>query len=1023
MIRQFIRIGFPIPLQIRAFIWISIIAMALLPSRFYAQQYTFIPFGIKEGLVQSQVRCLTQDHRGFIWAGTLGGLSRFDGRTFQNFDRNSGLLNNQVNCVIELEDGTMAMGCNGSIALHNGLGIVGVPLPDKWKEVTVNCLFQHYSDLWIGTENGLLIYSLTEKKISHLPNAWQNIAGKHIKSIIPFKSNEWLVLTKDGLWSVNQEAEKLVYAAQQPDVNFFDLAIDSDRHIWIATKGMGLIQLNSNFQFITNHLPNSQPKATAYTNIVLADDHSIWLTSRYGFARFNNGQFTVFTVKNGLPTADVRDLLMDRDGNIWLATNGKGIQKFTGDIFQTYSTVNGLSSDAVMSIIQDDQGSMWYSTFDGGICHSADDSIYRVNIPGLTSNGRFWTSLKTEDGDLWFGSSDGLFRLKDGGKSVRHFTEKDSLQDKFILDLFQDSRKRLWVGTTKGVSVYQDNSFHSIALPGQPQKRVRCIREDKSGALWMAGIEGLFRFDGKKFTLYSQRDGLAENSIFTLEVDEFDQLWVGTQSGISLKVGDQFITIQVDQIAGANVINFIKYHEHTLWLGTNNGLYSAPIHGLVEPSQVRFRGYSLEDGLRSLETNLNSTFIDKSGVMWFGTTEGAVAFFPQKLLQHNSANAKPPLLSLNAIQINLQDQKWFEFSKHIDSISGLAINPQLNYKQNHLTFFFTGISTTYPADVEYQYMLQGLDEDWKNSTYSNSATYSNLPYRHFNLLVRARSRDGLWSDILQYPFEIKPPYWLTWWFILIEACLAIGIIAFIVYSRIRTKNEQRQKEGFEMKSKMLVLEQQSLNSSMNRHFIFNALNSIQYYINRQDRMAANRYLSDFAKLIRKNLDNTEENLTTLRDELERLELYLKLEHMRFKDKFDYQIIIDPEVDDASIKVPPMLVQPFLENSIWHGLLPKDGPGQVILKVSIVEDYLQFTITDNGVGIEHSLQQKTTTDSHISKGMEITKNRLELIQKSTGQKIGLLGPSQLEDEHGTILGTTVTILLPQNLAKLFHGTVV
>ena len=155
---------------------------------------------------------------------------------------------------------------------------------------------------------------------------------------------------------------------------------------------------------------------------------------------------------------------------------------------------------------------------------------------------------------------------------------------------------------------------------------------------------------------------------------------------------------------------------------------------------------------------------------------------------------------------------------------------------------------------------------------------------------------------------------------------------------------------------MLALEQQSLNSSMNRHFIFNALNSIQYYINRQDRLAANRYLSDFAKLIRKNLDSSQDNLTSLRDEIERLELYLKLEHMRFKDKFEYKINIDPALNLDQIKVPAMLVQPFLENSIWHGLLPRESQGYVQIDIISRNKHVEFMITDNGVGIDNSLKK-------------------------------------------------------------------
>jgi hypothetical protein len=501
-------------------------------------------------------------------------------------------------------------------------------------------------------------------------------------------------------------------------------------------------------------------------------------------------------------------------------------------------------------------------------------------------------------------------------------------------------------------------------------------------------------------------------------------VWVGTQNGLSYSSGATFQSIAVDpKISGANVINFLRYSNDILWVGTNNGLYSVNLSEFGPDRKLNFQHYSVEDGLKSMETNFNSTFLDSKNRMWFGTAEGAVVFHPEELIGRRTSTAERPITHITNLQINLENQDWSTFSQPIDSITGLLIQPEFSYKQNHLTFYFTGISTTYPEHLEYQFLLEGFDDDWKTITGSNSATYSNLPYKSYVFRVKAVNKEGLWSDEVSYAFSVKPPFWLTWWFITLEVLLALSIISYIIYNRRKVLKEKREREWFEVKSKMLALEQQSLNSSMNRHFIFNALNSIQYYINRQDRMAANRYLSDFAKLIRKNLDNTQENLTSLRDEIERLELYLKLEHMRFNDKFVYHINVDPQLDLDGTKVPPMLIQPFLENSIWHGLLPKSETGEVNLDIARVNGHLEFSVTDNGVGIEDSLKNKTTTDNHISKGMEITQSRLELIQKSTGQNIELRGPWQLSDEEGNSIGTKVQILLPLNFHELFSDRVV
>jgi ligand-binding sensor domain-containing protein len=977
-----------------------------------AQQCTFIDYNIKEGLPQSQVRCIIQDSRGYIWAGTLNGLSKFDGRVFRNFDRRNGLLNNQINCITEYSDGSLIAGSNGSFAFINGLGITGVSLPSQHAESTINVLHPDGDVVWIGTENGLLKYSVASKSFVPLDEALSELANKHIKAFLTKKS-DLLVLTKEELYAWNGISLNVFFRPDNSETLFFDLAATADMHLWLASKGEGLMELSADGQFIRNFM-DYQELPTTITGITIDHEQNLWLSSRFGFFEFDGSRFFPFTEKNGLKVPDVRDIMEDREGNIWLATYGGGISRYTGKIFTSFTKSDGLSSDAVMSVTQDKQGQLWFSTYDQGICLLSGDTIKQFPLSEITDNNRIWTSLCDQTGALWFGSSDGLLRFSNG--KFQMFTTEDSLSNTMVLGLFEDSKKRIWIGTQKGLTLYENGAFRQLKYEGAPKKKIRSIREDRAGILWFATIEGVFRLDGDQFSQYTTREGLPENSTNCIEIDAFNRVWVGSQNGIAVLNGKTFVAAQVDVSSGSNVINFLRYYKGRIWAGTNNGLYSLYVDESFSTDSLKFRHYGLDDGLRSLETNLNAVFIDASDRLWFGTTEGVTTLNTEEL--DKSRLMQTPLLNLEKIQINLLDQDWKKNFSELNAFNGLAVNPVLSYKQNHLTFYFSGISTTYPHQVEYQYMLEGLDEDWKIPTLANFATYSNLPYREFNFKLRARSADGEWSDMVEYPFYVQPPFWLSWWFIALEIMAASAIVLIIVLNRRKVLIAKREKEWYEIKSKLLALEQQSLNSSMNRHFIFNALNSIQYYINRQDRLAANKYLSDFARLIRKNLDSSQDNLTTLRDEVERLELYLKLEHMRFKDKFDYEIDIDPEIDLDRLKVPAMLVQPFLENSIWHGLLPKENMGHVHVNISQTNNHVEFVITDNGIGIENSLKNKTTADNHISKGMEITQNRIDLIRKTTGKTIELIGPRQIPVSERPEGGTLVCIKIPIDIGEHF-----
>lgn len=983
-------------------------------TRLCAQEFTFLNYNLKEGLPQSQVRCLLQDTRGYIWAGTLNGLSKFDGRVFRNYDRRNGLFHNQINCIIELNDGTIVAGSNGSFAFVSGFGVQGIELPAGFEESTINVLFFDGQLLWIGLENGLLQYSLQSKSFIDLSEEFKEIKDSHIKSIYKRKNGDILLLTKEKLYSWSGHRIALFFQPQNQETGFFDIAEKSDESLWLATKGEGLISLSGDGQNAVNFL--SDPNlATTITGITVDDLGHLWLSSRFGFYEYDGEQFYYFSEDNGLKIPDVRDIIQDFEGNIWLATYGGGISKFTGRIFSSFTRKDGLSSDAVMSIAQDKENQLWFSTFDKGICRLNSDTILQFPLNELTDNNRIWSSLCDHEGALWFGSSDGLLRYRNGKFEI--FTDKDSLSNTMVLALFEDRNNTVWIGTQKGLTIYREGKFSKLDGADAPRKKIRSIRQDRGGDLWFATIEGVYKYNGQSFSLYTTKDGLAENSTNCIEIDNENRIWVGTQNGISLLSGQSFISSLIDESSGSNVINFMRYYKGRIWAGTNNGLYSVIADKSLDEKNLIFRHYGLDDGLRSLETNLNAVFIDQQNRFWFGTTEGVTMLNADEL--DKSRGSHSPILNLEKIQINLQDQDWKQKFEAINVANGLAINPVLSYKQNHITFYFSAISPTYPGNVIYQYMLEGLDDDWKSSTTANFATYSNLPYSSFAFKVRAKGQDGIWCEPLIYSFSIKPPFWLRWWFILIEVTIVVAIVLAIVLNRRRAIVAKRQKEWFEIKSKMLALEQQSLNSSMNRHFIFNALNSIQYYINRQDRLAANKYLSDFARLIRKNLDSSQDNLTSLRDEIERLELYLKLEHMRFRDKFDYKLDIDPSLNLDLIKVPAMLVQPFLENSIWHGLLPKETMGHVFVKIARNGPFVEFTITDNGIGIENSLKNKTTADNHISKGMEITQNRIELIKKTSGRSIELTGPRQIHENENTEGGTQVCIKIPDDFAEHFY----
>jgi len=411
--------------------------------------------------------------------------------------------------------------------------------------------------------------------------------------------------------------------------------------------------------------------------------------------------------------------------------------------------------------------------------------------------------------------------------------------------------------------------------------------------------------------------------------------------------------------------------------------------------------------LKSSETNQNASFIDSENNLWFGTSYGLMK---HKLGSQNKSSFLPKV-QIKDIRLFFEKKDLTKYSKGDDLVTGLPNDFIVPYNKSHLTFDFVGIYHTSPDKVKYRFKLDGFDENWQPVTRSTFVTYSNIPSGDFTFQLSATTDLKNWTRPVAFSFTVKPPFWFTWWFYLVCLIVVSALIWLIVNKQINKNELKRSTQLIIDRSKMLELEQQALNSSMNRHFIFNALNSIQYYINRQDKIAANKYLSSFAKLVRKNLDSSLVNEIFLDDEIERIELYLKLEEMRFQDKFVYQVNVGPEIESQSVKIPSMLLQPFIENSIWHGILTSDKKGSITIDISKREDKLIIKIVDDGIGIDVSrANKKGKKQHHDSKGMDLTKGRIDLISKVSKKECAIKGPFQIYNKKREIAGTEVSIII-------------
>ncbi len=949
----------------------------------YGQKYSFIALSTSEGLPQSQVNDITQDESGYLWIATLGGLAKFDGKNFTTYGKSDGLLNNRI---VELNffDDKLYVGHDKGISYscYND-SFCTAAYPPNVSPANVTAIVKFNNQIFVGTNgSGLFSFNTKTKKLKIVQDS-----PSRIREIIVINDKLFLA-TRSGVF-ITEEGKTFDQVENTQEFSFSSLLAHKN-NVLATTYSGSLLRLDENGISDTILYRPEDP----FRSITVDDTDRIWLNSRNGLLSIKNKRNFFLSEENGLPLNDINTTFQDREGNIWFGSGGKGLIKFTGEVFTYFDKNELIPSNLVISMIKDESGNKWFSTLDKG--------VFRVSPDGKTTsieyiNSSVW-SIDQNKRSIVFGSNFGLHVYKNG--SWKSYYEEDGLSSNRIRGVKRYTENSFLIGTSEGIEILNvlDNTLTPLVKSKENYTNIRdfVIQGD---SILFAAQTGVYSARKGDITSIHRFDA----SINCIELDESNNLWVGTENGLYIRTQDGLERKYLENKDRNDYVNFIQKVGQEIFVGTNNGIYE------IDPTNSFQYNFDINSGLIDLETNLNASMYDEeTDLLWFGTASGLMNMdISERKALFESV---PPKLQLTAVKINFKPLSGGSTSQNNYFQRNQIMLP---FKNNTIEFEFDGIYLSNPGALKYQYFLEGFSDEWSPMMNNSEINFTNLPPGEFTLRFRAQNDIGLFSDEWNTKFEVLPPFYRTWWFYTL--CLILILVLLFVADRIRVirlarKNYQLR---LEFENKLSKLEQQSLNASMNRHFIFNSLNSIQYYINSSDKKSANKYLSRFAKLIRKNLDSShrKDGMVPLGDEIDRLKLYMDLESMRFKDKFDYDININPQVEVELLKVPAMFLQPFVENSIIHGVLPlKDRKGLIKISISDHLEHIKIEIKDNGVGIEHSVNKKSTQGDHESQGMLITKGRIELLQKISAKSIEMIGPHQINENDSSVNGTIVTFKL-------------
>jgi len=981
----------------------------LFPNPACAQQYNFRNYSVAEGLAQSQVYAICQDRRGNLWLGTRGGgVNIFDGiedhtgaiwiatdegvsvtkdgRHFTNYTTKEGLGSNLVLCLMEDKQGIIWMGTNqGGVSKFINGNFVTYTKKTGLPSNIVNCLMQDKDgDTWIGTDGGIL--RMGQEGSTKKYNMNNGLPSNDIRHIIQDPGGNMWIATYTGGVSVYDGSQFRTFGAND--------GLTSEKAIWLMNDKKG----------------------------------NIWVaTYDEGAYRYDGFHFTHFTEEKGLCNNSLRCMLQDNQGNIWFGSSAGGICRFDSERFKHLAGNNDKLGNVVYAIHEDHLHRMWYASSLGGVTRF--DSMKYVLIRKDQGFTNFKVRCIYEDpaGKLWFGTiGDGVFVYD--GHGYTHLGSKNGLSSNFINDITSDKYGNIWFATAGGGACFAKESvvdsnkriaFHKFGPKnGLVSDRVLSLMADTMGNMWM-GTQGggLVKFSntGDTFfsiTTYNVRPG-GTHIVRTVTTGNQGRVWIGTGGdGVAWFDGTSFHAFtKADGLSSNNIYSMTFDRAGFLWVGTEKGLDKIELNAGTGIKSVRH--YARAEGFNGIETIQNSVCVDHTGNLWFGTVNGTTEYNATE----DQPNAQSPAIHITGIKLFFDR---IEDTPYKDSLSPWYSIPKslvLPYDKNELSFDFTGINLSNPEHVSYQWKLEGLDKGWSPPNQNRTATYNNLPPGKYTFMVKSANEDGKWdAEPASFSFTITPPFWATLWFRLSAGAFLVLLVYLGFSLRVRAlrRKNQAEKDKIELEKNIIELEQQALLLQMNPHFIFNSLNSISTFITRNEPAAAKKYLAKFARLMRQILQNSTEAFIPLEEEINMLRNYLDLEMLCHGHKFDYQVLADAGLDAAMIAIPPMLIQPFIENAVLHGVVPSENEGHIEISFSQngKPHEIICKIRDNGIGINHALAAKNQNASdHKSMAYTVTEKRLEMMQENTTHKpqvvvrdLGDISP----DRHGTEVVLTIPI---------------
>ncbi|NOT38106.1 MAG: histidine kinase [Saprospiraceae bacterium] len=996
------------------------------------REIEFRPFGIELGFTGQYPYCVYKDNRGLLWIAAENGLYRYDGKNFKVYNK---LVSN-------------------TNPFHTGFNYQICEDPD--------------GNLWITNQNGISFFNIksesffnyTSPELNYLSNEKIHFLTMELDSY----GTPW-ICTAIGLYYIDKKNKQILKSD-----SFSKKEIKNARFLKVSKDGLVVI---TNFKSL---FINTATKVVASKdNLIIGEPYSV-NQDICGNFQISTDRGLYHTKFNGLTFGKMNSNVFLKNLNSWFPDNNQSYfvswdmnrAKIalieSGDTSLYYPEYKTDENDSLFqrsmfrNLYVDKHQILWLVTLMGiyysdghpAICKNYlmkdRDTLFR-HIQGiLKDNSHYWLS---HDATNSFYEVDENFHVL---RKISTKTGVNPLTTANPRKFYKDTDGSLWISTTNGLFHWNKNIL-SRYLP-EPENPLGSINFNSlrdilpygKDKLWIITARGLVLFDknNKRFKKYKQNEqdqhSLFESRINALNVDHKGTLWIGSISGLMYydSLTDHFNRIKLvdsqdlKNTANLNDIKSISKGSHSdLWLTSGRGLVCY---------NMDTRSYKMYNSIEDYTVNLAMKLaFDELGNLWFNNLDGLCAYdtsqrkiriftkvngLPLKIVENviyanngsvivtdvnhvSVLNVKEALSSNDEFKTNIYQVKsgdslvlWNENENGIKSI-------HTSYKLRDFKIYFLNDGYFRFNNIRYFYKLEGSQLSWQPLS-ENFVELFNLRSGHYLISVASGvSKDKIvnWDQI---SIVIDPIWYSSNWFqLFLLVFISVGIM--MIY-RLRLKTLQR---NAQYKHQMAETKLEAMRAQMNPHFIFNCLNSIDNFILKNDPLKASEYLGKFSKLIRAILNNSKQSLVPLSQELETLKIYLQLEQLRMNNAFSFEIDVDQLLINHDPDIPPMLMQPYVENAIIHGLRNKEkGKGWIKIKLEQIGfDKVLYKVEDNGVGRRQAgLLKSKNEKTHKSFGTEITQNRLDLYNQKYAMNSSVT-ITDLYDERGKPTGTRVEVIIP------------